>query len=125
MQATEELLPTGKLIGSDTLKADVINGDRLGAMDFDHVFTDLDKDSKSEIWYEDIGFKIELSAGKTFSHIVFYTPKGEGLFCIENQTCSTDAHNMYQKGYKAESGLEIISPYGTKSDFIFYRVSDI
>ena len=125
MEATPELLPTGKLIDTITLKADVLNGDKLGKMDFDHVFTDLEQDSNSEIWYDGLDFKMELCAGKTFSHIVFYTPKGEDFFCIENQTCSTDAHNMYEKGYKQESGLEIINPYDTKSDFIFYRVADI
>ena len=87
------------------MKADVINGDRLGSMDFDHVFTDLDKDSKSEIWYEDIDFKLELSAGKTFSHIVFYTPKGESFFCIENQTCSQMRIICTKKGIKQNRGL--------------------
>jgi hypothetical protein len=29
---------------------------------------------------------------------------------------------MFAKGYEKESGLEIIEPYGTREDFIFYRV---
>jgi aldose 1-epimerase len=37
--------------------------------------------------------------------MVIYTPPGEPFFCLENQTCSTDAHNLYDKGFREESGL--------------------
>ena len=31
--------------------------------------------------------------------MVVYTPEMD-FFCLENQTCMTDAHNFYDKGYK-------------------------
>ena len=107
---------------AEELDADILNGGRLGDMSFDHVFTEIVLGRQSEIRYDGVPFKLFLSAGPTFSHIVFFTPKIRNYFCIENQTCSTDAHNMFAKGYEKESGLEIIEPYGTREDFIFYRV---
>ena len=36
--------------------------------------------------------KLTLFADDFFTHSVVFTPTGRPFFCIENQSCSTDAH---------------------------------
>ena len=43
-----------------------------------------------------------------FNHVVVYTSPERPFVCVEPQTCSTDAHNLYSKGYEKESGLIIV-----------------
>lgn len=50
-------------------------------------------DGEFEIEYKTLGIKVVLKASEEFSNIVLYTPRGKEYFCIENQTCSTDAKN--------------------------------
>ena len=37
-----------------------------------------------------------------------FTPSGKPIFCMENQTCSTDAHNLYNRGLVDESSLIVL-----------------
>jgi aldose 1-epimerase len=32
------------------------------------------------------------------------------VFCIENQTCSTDAHNLHARGFTREAHLLVLAP---------------
>jgi galactose mutarotase-like enzyme len=51
-----------------------------------------------------------LEATEDFSHLVLSTPRGERFFCFENQTCSTDAHDLFARGFAEPSGLESVAP---------------
>jgi aldose 1-epimerase len=59
-------------------------------------------------------------ASADFTHLVVYTPQ-EPWFCVENQTCSTDAHNLYTLGWDKESHLMVLEPGQTHSGFVEYR----
>ena len=64
-----------------------------------------------------------LEASADFTHLVAYTPPGENFFCIENQTCSTDAHNLNERGFVRESGLKTVAPGATRGGSVTYAVN--
>ncbi len=111
MEATPELLPTGKLLSVHGTKYDISTLHELGGLDVDTVYTNL-TGRESEIIYKKRSVRVTLLADESFTHIVAYTPPGMPFFCVENQTCSTDAHNMYNNGFKEESGLIIAGREG-------------
>jgi aldose 1-epimerase len=69
---------------------------------------------------------VTLEASEIFKHMVVYTPSKRDFFCLENQTCSTDAHNLYEKGFTEEAHLLILEPVGSPGSVVegslFYRV---
>ena len=68
----------------------------------------LEKDKKVMIDYRTIGLKLYMASSDDFTHMQVYTPKGRKFFCVEKQTCSTDAHNLYAKGYEKEAHLLVV-----------------
>jgi len=64
-----------------------------------------------------------MSASDDFTHLVVYTPKDAAWFCVENQTCSTDAHNLYDQGLKSESNLIVVEPGKTRSGYAEFQMS--
>jgi aldose 1-epimerase len=106
MDMTEDKLPTGKLIDVSHSEKDLRDGSNISTLSLDHVYTELEYAPTAIICYNDL--KIELDSTKDFSHMVVFTPDAS-FFCIENQTCSTDAVNLYNKGFVQESGLNIVN----------------
>jgi aldose 1-epimerase len=110
MEATPELLPTGKLIEVKSTPYDLNAPKAIGELDLDHVFTGIHRGAYARIEYRDLGITVDLEATPEFSHAVLYSPRGEDFFCLENQTCSTDAHNLFDKGFTGQSGLKTVKP---------------
>jgi len=108
MDYTSDLLPTGKLIAVDHTIFDLRNKTNIGMLDLDHVFTGVTNGKYAQVIYSDLGLRVQLLTTDDFSHLVLYSPRGAGFFCLENQTCSTDAHNLYERGFKTESGLKLV-----------------
>lgn len=119
MCMTEEKLPTGKLIDVKNTEFDLKQQVEVNKLQLDHVYTKIYEQPSAKIVYKN--FSIELSTTSDFSHIVVYTPANAPFFCIENQTCSTDAHNMYNKGFKECSGLEFVLPGEEKNGEITFK----
>jgi aldose 1-epimerase len=122
MEATADLLPTGRLIDVDGTSYDLRSPVAIGALDLDHVFTSLAPGAQARVEYRDLGMQVALETSAEFSHLVLYSPRGEPFFCLENQTCSTDAHNLYDRGLLRESGLQIVEPGATHRGFLGYTV---
>lgn len=51
---------------------------------------------------------MHLTASEDFNHAVIYTSPSMPSICVEPQTCLTDAHNMYFRGYRELSSLIIL-----------------
>lgn len=117
MEARKKL-PTGKKIAATP---DLFKGISVNETNLDHVFMDCSDTLKAKIIYED--FQIDLKATNEFDYVVVYTPD-QDFFCIENQTCSTNAHNLYEKGFKKESGLIIVQPGEYKSGNIWFEFTN-
>lgn len=120
MDYTSDLLPTGRLIDLADTIYEIRNETEIGALDLDHVFTGIEKGKYAEIKYNSLGMKIELHTSEDFTHLVLYSPAGKDYFCIENQTCFTDAHNLCERGFKAQSGLKFVSSGNTFSGTVKY-----
>jgi aldose 1-epimerase len=102
------LMPTGKIlptIGTDyDICSDFVSLDKL---DLDDVFNGMDSSKTCEARYAD-GRHVTLRASDDFKKVVVFTPAGKPIFCMENQTCSTDAHNLYNRGLVDESSLIVL-----------------
>jgi aldose 1-epimerase len=123
MEATPDLLPTGRLLDVQGTPFDLRSPRALGSLDLDHVFTRLTSGGGARIEYRSIGMSVDLEATPDFTHAVVYSPKGEGFFCLENQTCSTDAHNLFDRGFHRESGLKTVPPRGLRKGTVTYSVA--
>jgi len=123
MEATSDLLPTGRLVPVGGTICDLRRPVAVGELDLDHVFTGLRAGEHARIEYRGLGMSVRLEASPDFSHLVLYTPRGESFFCVENQTCSTDAHNLFDRGFRGESGLKIVKPGETHRCTVTYAVS--
>jgi len=110
MEATPELLPTGRLIDVAGTPLDLRKPAAVGTLDLDHVFTRVPQGRHARVEYRRTGLAVDLEATPEFSHLVLYTPRGERTFCLENQTCSTDAHNLHARGFIEAAGLKTVAP---------------
>lgn len=118
----DTLLPSGKLLGVKGTPADLQRPTPVGNLNLDHVFTDIVKGKHATVDYTTLGLKISLLASPEFTHIVCWSGHLEAI-CIENQTCSTDAHNLWARGFKKESHLMTVALGATHTGWIEYKIS--
>ena len=123
MEASPDLLPTGSLREVGGTIYDLRRPTAVGALDLDHVFTGIPAGDHARIEYRGLDLTVRLEATPDFSHQVLYTPRGENFFCLENQTCSTDAHNLFDRGFARESGLKTVKPGDTHRGSVTYSLS--
>lgn len=103
------LLPTGRLMDADTCGLSLKNPAAVGTLDLDHVYTGFIEGRSSYIDYASLGMRLKIIGTSDFTHNVVYTPKGRPFFCIEPQTCSTDAINLHAKGIE-HAHLMVLPP---------------
>ncbi len=122
MEATPDLLPTGRLIDVGGTGLDLRKSAAVGTLDLDHVFTGIEAGRHARVEYRATGLAVDIEATADFSHLVLYTPRGERFFCLENQTCSTDAHNLHALGFAEASGLKTVAPGAVRRGSVTYAV---
>lgn len=118
MEAGEDKLPTGRILPVAGTEYDLRQPVRADQTDLDHVYTEISGQPCAAADYED--FRLELEADPVFTHLVVFTPKQE-FFCLENQTCSTDAANLTQKGFEKEAHLQTVEPGKEQSGTVVFR----
>ncbi len=122
MEATDDRLPTGKLLDlASHPDYDARQPRSLEGFVRDDVYFGIDSAHPTVIDFREPRLKITLATSDEFNHVVLYTPKDQPWFCLENQTCSTDAHNLYAKGLKKESNLLVVEPGKTATGWIEFR----
>ena len=104
------LIPTGKLLDLQGHPHDLRTSRTLEDFVIDDVFYGMQAGKSAVIDFKEAKLKLSLPATADFAHMVVYTPQ-EPWFCVENQTCSTDAHNLHARGLTKEANL-IIVPKG-------------
>jgi aldose 1-epimerase len=117
------LIPTGRLLDLSASAADLRRPVSLEALDLDDVFWGVAPGQPHTIYYDSNGQRLSLRASELFTHSVVYTPRSKPYFCIENQSCSTDAHNLHARGLLQEAHLTILEPGQTLSAWIEFAVS--
>jgi aldose 1-epimerase len=120
----EDLMPTGRLVDIEDGPADLRVPIKLSDLDIDDVFWGMEEEHPATIYYDDIGKKLTLHAADFFTHCVVYTPEDQPYFCIENQSCSTDAHNLHVRGFEKAAHLTILDPGTSLTAWIEFRISD-
>ncbi len=109
MDATN-MLPSGKLDRvTKNSKWSLLEPTPLTSLRLDDVYFGATPKSRVDVFWKSIGLELLQRASADFTHVVVYTPD-RGFFCIENQTCSTDALNLYDQGFVKESHLQVVEP---------------
>ena len=82
------------------------------------------------ICYEDRGYRLKISQSSEFMAGVVFTAFNRGMektgyeaFCVESQTCCTDAINMHEKGFE-KSGLMVLKPGQVQEGHVRYTLTD-
>jgi aldose 1-epimerase len=101
------LIPTGKLLDLEGNPHDLRTARTLEDFVIDDVFEGMTPEKPAVIDFREVHLKLTLPASADFTHMVVYTPK-EPWFCVENQTCSTDAINLQPK--LKEANLIVVAP---------------
>lgn len=121
MEAVDRL-PTGRLLPVGGSAFDLRRPAALTDLALDDVYFGLGPRDRPGFHLLDRGVRVTLRGSPEFGHLVVYTPADQPFFCIENQTSSTDAHNLFAQGYEEESGLQIVPPGATATGWVDWEV---
>lgn len=112
-------LPTGKLLGLTGHPLDARKPVSLQGFNSDDVFFGMQSDKPAKLEFRDVQRSITFKASKEFTHLVVWTPDRPYLG-IENQTCSTDAHNLAAQGNTDVAHLQICPANEKRSGWAEY-----
>jgi len=121
----EGLLPTGKLQSLEGAPFDLRQPTSLADLKLDDVYWGMVPERPAGYEFRDRGIRVTLEASELFTHAVVYTPQGRPYFCIENQTCSTDAHNLHGQGFEREAHLIVLKPGESATGSVRIRVGKL
>jgi aldose 1-epimerase len=119
----EAKLPTGKLIPVQKTPFDLRKPTTLEGMDLDDVYFGVTPAAAPGFEWRDRGVSVSLGASKQFTHVVVFTPPNRPTFCIENQTSSTDAHNLHARGLVKEAHLILVDPGKTARGSVDWKIT--
>jgi len=117
----ENLIPSGS-IAELSGKYDLRQMQSIADLVLDDVFTGMVQEHPAVIEWRDSAVRLTLNASHRFTHLIVYDQPENPFFCVENLTCSPDAHNLYAKGFPEESGLKIVPPGGKSTGWVHYVV---
>jgi aldose 1-epimerase len=117
-----DCMPTGELIEVNNTPYDLREPRPLEELNLDDVYWKMDAGKTASVKYLGWQKELRLRASDDFSHMVVYTPKHRPCFCLENQTCSTDAHNLYDQGKKDVSGLMILEAGQVHEGWVSFEI---
>jgi aldose 1-epimerase len=129
MEADDDLLPTGRLLdvtGIMYAMFDLRTPVPVSHLKVDHVYTNLQPRVAAVIDYRTPGIQINIMGTDDFTHAVVFTPPAsDPYFCLEHQTCSTDAINFDQQGgeHQKMAHLLEVQPGEQSSGTLNYSVS--
>ncbi len=116
----ENLLPSGRLIPVGESRFDLRQPTSLAGMNLDDVFFGMSPASPVVVDFRDRKRRITLAGSEEFTHLVVFTPD-RPYFCVENQTCSTDAHNLANAGKQEAAHLQACGPGQSMTGSVWYR----
>jgi len=119
----EGKLPTGKLIPVQKSPFDLRKPTPLAGLDLDDVYFGVTPAAAPAFEWRDRGVQVSLGASRSFTHVVVFTPPTRPTFCIENQTSSTDAHNLHARGLAREAHLIVVDPKKTARGSVDWKIT--
>lgn len=114
-------IPTGELVEVSD-KYDLRHPKKVKSLSLDDVYTTIYQQPVAKINYKTKA--VTLSTSDEFKKVVVYTPNEPHFFCIENQTCSTDAINLHNRGFEKEASVLVVKPGEIKDGFIKFAFSE-
>lgn len=119
MEADDELLPTGRVFDVDKVMYamyDVREPQPIGNLKLDHVYTNVNKHAPALIDYKNSGLQLLISTTQDFTHVVLFTlTGGNPYFCLEHQTCATDAINLHNQGSERQKMAHLLEVHPGES----------
>lgn len=117
----ENNLPLGKVLKTADRFSDLNKGGasmKVTELDCDFL---REKGKNAVLTYPENGRQVGIIASEDFCHYMVYSPKKENFVCVEPQTCSIDAHNLFEKGFP-HSNLRFVSPGETERGYVSFVV---
>lgn len=105
-------LPSGNLLDLDGHPLDARHPTSLEDFQSDDVYIGMVPEHPAKVIFRNVSRSVTFKASKEFTHLVVWTPE-RPYMGIENQTCSTDAHNLAAQGKNDVAHLQIC-PAGEK-----------
>ena len=124
MEAVDNL-PTGRLIPVAGTPYDLRRPRVLDELDLDDVFCGITPAMRPGFEWRDRGIRVTFAASRDFGHLVVFTPRSRPVLCIENQTCSTDAHNLHALGLRRLARLLVAPPGKTLAGWNQWKVERV
>ena len=121
LMESEQQLPSGKLLELEGHRLDAREPVSLQGFQSDDVFFGMTPGRPAKIEFRAVGRSIEFYASEEFTHLVVWTPDRPYLG-IENQTCSTDAHNLAARDMNDVAHLQICPPGEKREGRVEYRL---
>ncbi len=112
-------LPSGKLLDLEGHPLDAREPVSLEGFDSDDVFFGMVPERPAKVEFRNVGRSVTFKASQEFTHLVVWTPD-RPFMGIENQTCSTDAHNLAAQGMEDVAHLQICPPGEKRQGWVEY-----
>jgi aldose 1-epimerase len=120
IMAARDKLPTGDLVNASFHPLGALTSRSLENYDADDVFFGMKSDQPASVEFREAKRRVTLVASSDFTHLVVWTPD-RPYFGIENQTCSTDAHNLSANGRNDVAHLLVCPPGETMTGWVEYQ----
>ncbi|MCE5270265.1 hypothetical protein LLH00_03180 [bacterium] len=121
----ENLVPTGKIMPVEGAAWDIRQPVEVAGLRMDDVFTGMRPEFPARIQFSRAGLALTLETSPEFGHLIVYDQPENPFFCVENLTSSPDAHNLYARGFEAESGLLVVPPGGSRQGWVRYALQPL
>jgi len=118
--AAEDALPSGQLIPASDLDYPLGEPMSIAGRVFDDVFWGMRAGEPAVIDFRDRNRKVELAASGEFTHVVLWT-ENVPVLSVENQTSSTDAHNLHAAGFEEAAHLQVCGAGECCSGWVEFR----
>ncbi len=122
----KDMINTGKVYKSKLSNQDLTAPRFVKNLNLDTVYYFKNKKKMQEKalikWTK---YQMSIKCSNDFTHMVVYTPMDSKSFCVEPQTCSIDAMNLFSKGFEEVSGIIELQPNEKKRGTILMEMSKI
>ena len=119
-ESSPELFPTGKVFAVDGTRYDLRTLRSVEGLALDDVYYGM-AGQPARVQWQQSRREVVLQASEDFTHMVVFTPENAPFLCLENQTCSTDAFNRYEAGFKETAHLIELDPGQCHSGWVTLR----